>query len=119
MGFKIPESNNAGYLRYSTWSLQPKDNPTSKKPILATDTILLKSSLGNFVRLEEYGNLKADSSTITDKSYWNFCKARIPFVPNWARVKPYISAAYLTPSLNEPRLEESQTPKKGKLNRLI
>jgi hypothetical protein len=40
---KIPETNNGTYLRLSTWSVQNKDSLSSRKAMMITDTILIKS----------------------------------------------------------------------------
>lgn len=59
----------------------------------------------------------ADSSIPSDRCQWHFCKARVPFIPNWARIKPYVSASYLTPSLNTVKPTED-TAKKTRDSRL-
>ena len=115
---KIPDSNNSAFLRNAVWSIQHRDKPDSRKPLLVSDSLLFKSTQGFYLRLEEHGALRADSNQPTDKSLWHVCKAKIPFVPNWARVKPFLTSAYLTPSLNEARLavpgDEQQLNKRGR-----
>ena len=44
IGLKIPETNNASFLRYSVWTVVLKDNPSAKKAVLVTDTLLFKSA---------------------------------------------------------------------------
>lgn len=55
--------------------------------------------MGNYLRLEDGDALRADSSIPSDRCCWHFCDARVPFVPNWARIKPFTSTSYATPSL--------------------
>jgi hypothetical protein len=115
---KIPETNNTIFLRNSVWSIQHRDKADSRKPLLVSDHLIFKSTQGFYLKLDEYGVLKADSNQLSDKSYWHVCKAKIPFVPNWARVKPFLTSAYLTPSLNEARIvsasEEQQLTKRSR-----
>jgi hypothetical protein len=92
---------------------------SSRKSVLVTDTIILKSryisfkiSLGNFLRIEDNDGLRADSSIPSDRCFWHLCKAKVPFIPNWARINPYLSSSYLTPSLNPNRMLEENSEKK-------
>lgn len=94
------QTKYANPLLKCTWAILHRDNASIKKVVQVTDPILLKSSTGHFLRVEDQGVLRADSNTYNERSVWHLCRSNVPFIPIWARVRPFVSSSHLVPLMN-------------------
>lgn len=108
---KIPD-NSGAFIRLCVWSVQIKDSSDGGRCINACDNLLFKSSLGFYMKLDaDNCGVKCDSNHMNDRIVWNVCRSDIPFIPNWCKTRPHISAAYLTPSMDRQRQQVSEERK--------
>lgn len=74
-----PKEGSKAPIRLANWTIYLRNNIKERKMVYSFDEVLIKSSYGNFLKVEEDGTVNAYSSNITEKCTWHIQKAKVPF----------------------------------------
>jgi hypothetical protein len=89
------EAVEKNLMKFRRWTLINRNNLISKKIIVTTNEVLLKSAFGNYLKAEGT-ELTTNSTLIEDKTTFFFQKSEVLPMPTWAILRPYQSDLYLS-----------------------
>lgn len=82
-------------MKFRKWTLTNRNQLISKKIIVTTDEVLIKSAFGNYMKVEN-GLAIANSSVIEDKTSFNFHQIGALPLPDWAVLRPFQSNLFMS-----------------------
>lgn len=82
-------------MKFRKWIITNRNNLITKKTVVTTDEILIKSTFGNYLKFEN-SQIVANSSITEDKTSFNFHKTEFLPMPDWAILRPYQSNLFMT-----------------------
>ena len=89
------EALEKNLMKFRRWTLINRNNLISKKLVVTTNEILLKSAFGNYLKTEGT-DLTTNSTLIEDKTTFFFQRSDVLPMPSWALLRPYQSDLYLS-----------------------
>ncbi len=87
-------------MKFRKWTLTNRNQLISKKIIVTTDEVLIKSAFGNYMKVEN-GQAVANSSVIEDKTSFNFHQIGSLPLPDWAVLRPFQSNLFMSSSCSK------------------
>lgn len=90
----VPEVDKTS-MKFRKWVLSNRNNLISKKVVVTTDEVLIKSSFGNYLKFES-NQVLANSSVVEDKTSFHFHQVEYLPLPDWAILRPFQSNLYLS-----------------------
>lgn len=82
-------------MKFRRWTLISRASLISKKTVVSTDEVLLKSSFGNFLKCDGDA-VSADTALIEDKSTYSLHLANELPRPEWCILRPFQSGLMLS-----------------------
>lgn len=82
-------------MKFRRWTLINRSSLISKKVIVTTDEVLIKSHFGNYLKIEGT-SVVANSSVIEDKTSFHFHQIDFLPLPDWAILRPLQSNLILS-----------------------